>query len=947
MNDKPPSQPIGSGIGEYARRNLTPEQEDLFHKEVKGWIEKGWMVEHDASIHGEAAAVLPLIAQVQEHKVTTPVRPCLDYRNLNDCIVSYPGLDAPDVGDKLRKWRRLAGEAEQYVLLDICKAYLQVYVAPELLKYQTVVYGGKLYVMTRMGFGLSIAPKFLNVIIQWVTRNLKVDNYIDDLMVPTDRVGVVAAELEKFGLPTKPEESLMTARVLGLQLDSSGGSMVWRRQDKPPSLPSPLTKRSLFSWCGKIIGQLPVCSWLRVSCSYLKRMASEFDWDVLLPSQVVQCCEELESRLCAADPAHGIWQVADASDTEFKVWCDASDLALGVVLEADGHDIEDGTWLRERSDKRHINVAELQAVVKGLTMASYWNAKRVHLLTDSKTVAGWLNKVVNNIGRVKISGLNEVLVLRRLQIIADMIVTVGLTVSVEWVPSNKNRADRLTRVPSSWSRCAKAVAGEQIVAAAVCSSSVVGPVTLDDIVSAQSADTTVQTVMQQLENDLRIHDDFKCVHSQLFVDSSVLYRCAKLPIDGVIHVPVVPKSLVGSLLEAAHINSGHASWETMYDQLRSRCYFPLMSDLCQEFVKQCSACLLANPRKGARVPPSRAEIPGRPWSQVAIDTLELGSDQSGKYHCVLVAVDMFTRWVEVEPLRRHDALCVADAFTRICCRWGPPDVVKVDNGSEFSNAIVSALFHAFGVHVKTGAVRHPQSQGAAERFNRTLLNLIHKLLVSSGGDWKANLDVLLFYYRNRPHQSTKISPMEAMVGWRPHRFILEEATTEFQLSEWTEKLAKRSARIRDWIDSEMSASDFIERDVDCPFSPGDQVLLERPARHQKRLPPFESGWVVVKVISPSNVVIASPGRQEKVVNVSLLKFDVQVSSSEEDGLPDASVTQPRCQDDSVAAEVDIVVDIARTTAGDAEPNGDEPSVSAYSLRDRGQLRAPARYRSEE
>ena len=53
--------------------------------------------------------------------------------------------------DTLRKWR-LAGDARVHKLLDIRKAYLNVRVAPELLRYQTVVWKGAVYVMTRMGF---------------------------------------------------------------------------------------------------------------------------------------------------------------------------------------------------------------------------------------------------------------------------------------------------------------------------------------------------------------------------------------------------------------------------------------------------------------------------------------------------------------------------------------------------------------------------------------------------------------------------------------------------------------------------------------------------------------------------------------------------------------------------------------------------------------------------
>eukprot|EP00117_Sycon_ciliatum_P045998 scpid93880/ scgid32998/ len=107
----PPIGTIGSGIGEYSRNKLTAEQEQLFTQEVDSWIERGWLVPHDEQLHGKPACVLPPLAQVQEHKESTPVRPCLDYRKLNECLISKPGVEVPVCEETLRRWRR-AGDAD-------------------------------------------------------------------------------------------------------------------------------------------------------------------------------------------------------------------------------------------------------------------------------------------------------------------------------------------------------------------------------------------------------------------------------------------------------------------------------------------------------------------------------------------------------------------------------------------------------------------------------------------------------------------------------------------------------------------------------------------------------------------------------------------------------------------------------------------------------------------
>ena len=503
LDGEPPAMPLGPGIGEYSRTNLTPEQERLFVSEVQSWIDNGWLIKHDPKLHGEPACVLPLIGVPQEHK-TTPVRPCLDYRHLNKKLHSDPGFDPPVCGDTLRRWRQ-AGE--DYVLLDIRKAYLQIRVSPALYRYQVVLWKGEAHVMTRMGFGLAVAPKFMDAVVKYVTQPYPgVDNYYDDLLVPSALVPKVSGALNEFGLPTKPAEQLAEARVLGLQLTkSSSGDTSWSRKEPAAmTLERPATRRRIFQWCGRLTSHYPVCSWLRPACSFLKRAASADDasWDDPVPPAIQVCCEELEKRLAEVDPAKGTWSISAGDSNTWTVWCDASGLALGAALEVDGKVVEDTTQLRPHQDKRHINIAELEAAILGLNLAAKWNVKRITLKIDSKTVFGWLKQVINDVRRVKTTGLHDLLVQRRLHIVSDMIDTIGAAVDVVWVSSDSNIADALTRVPSVWlTRSVGSI--PDVTAGAVCETTVVGPISFDAVAAAQLEDEVVQRVASQVATDRR------------------------------------------------------------------------------------------------------------------------------------------------------------------------------------------------------------------------------------------------------------------------------------------------------------------------------------------------------------------------------------------------------------------------------------------------------------
>ena len=41
----------------------------------------------------------------------------------------------------------------------------------------------------------------------------------------------------------------------------------------------PVTKREVFSVCGKLTGHCPVAGWLHVACSFVKSAVAQGDWD--------------------------------------------------------------------------------------------------------------------------------------------------------------------------------------------------------------------------------------------------------------------------------------------------------------------------------------------------------------------------------------------------------------------------------------------------------------------------------------------------------------------------------------------------------------------------------------------------------------------------------------------------------------------------------------------
>jgi ribonuclease HI len=379
------------------------------------------------------------MAVKQENK--GKVRPVLDYRELNWFVESFTG-DSDVCSESLRRWRQMPGEP---AVLDLRNAYLQLWVRPDLRKYQVVVFKGVYYELTRLGFGLNCAPKIMSAVLRKVLSLDPVifaatSHYIDDIIVDTSVVSLqaVSAHLEKYGLITKPPERIEESRVLGLQMSRGpDGRLVWHRGNSVPEVlvSENLTRRELFSLCGKLVGHYPVAGWQRTACSYIKRHSAGSGWDGKIGGHAARMLKDTLSKVAEVDPVKGEWAVASGGIG--KVWCDASSTATGVVLEIGGVVVEDCSWLRKANDGAHINVSELEAVVKGVNLALKWRLKTVTLLTDSMTVFSWVSAALSGSSRIKVTGLSEMLVRRRIGTLVELRDEYSLKLSVEFVVSRE------------------------------------------------------------------------------------------------------------------------------------------------------------------------------------------------------------------------------------------------------------------------------------------------------------------------------------------------------------------------------------------------------------------------------------------------------------------------------------------------------------------------------
>ena len=366
-------------------------------------------------------------------------------------------LPPPLCRDRLREWR---SKGSQFGAIDLRRAYLQVHVDPDLWCYQAVKWHGRTFLLTRLGFGLSVAPKVMAAVVYFVlkqddTINQAASAYIDDIYVKETIVDVehVAVHFRNYGLAAKEPVRLGCSegvRILGLRVDED---LTWRRDGSLPDVNgvSKLTRREVHRLVAAWIGYYPVGGWLRICCAFLQRSTTSDGkgWDEPVGDDVIMQLEDVSKLLLErGDPVKGRWPV----DTEGEVilWTDASCITMRAVLEVAGDIVEDVCWLRPLKDSAHINLAELDAVIRGINLAVSWGFHNFTLMTDSATVSGWLKSVFDRTHNVKTKALNELLIRRRLDILLEVATQERLQVFVRLVPSHINKSDVLTRVLKKW-----------------------------------------------------------------------------------------------------------------------------------------------------------------------------------------------------------------------------------------------------------------------------------------------------------------------------------------------------------------------------------------------------------------------------------------------------------------------------------------------------------------
>ena len=191
---------------------------------------------------------------------------------------------------------------------------------------------------------------------------------------------------------------------------------------------------------------------------------------------------------------------------------------------------------------------------------------------------------------------------------------------------------------------------------------------------------------------------------------------------------------------------------------------------------------------------------GQPWQMIAVDVLKVPpSTRNNRY--LLVIQDYFTKWATAIPMADQTASRIKTELTKLFSVMGLPQVVHSDQGANFESTILKQTLQAYGIKKSRTTAYHPQGDGMAERFNRSLLQLLRSY-TQQEADWELHLPLALFAYRTAVHSSTGVSPFEMMFG-RPPKPDTFPPELSFDPSSYQAQLRAKLAALQDFVETHM------------------------------------------------------------------------------------------------------------------------------------------------
>ena len=232
------------------------------------------------------------------------------------------------------------------------------------------------------------------------------------------------------------------------------------------------------------------------------------------------------------------------------------------------------------------------------------------------------------------------------------------------------------------------------------------------------------------------------------------------------NLTVIRKTEINDIMRYYHKITGHKNYRILHEKILSEgYYFNNITLLCKDFIKNCELCVMKN--KGNFIPPpSNQIICSKPRELYLIDITELPkqfNNINNNRIYLLTIIDHFSKYAGTYLINNKESNTVLNKIKDFIKKNGQPEKILTDNGSEFINNKFKKFCKKLSIILLHGRARHPQTQGAIERYNRTIKDYLKNIYFENDKnglifDLNKEIENSLDIYNKTKHSTTGFSP---------------------------------------------------------------------------------------------------------------------------------------------------------------------------------------------
>ncbi|CAK1583676.1 unnamed protein product [Parnassius mnemosyne] len=590
------------------------------------------------------------------------IRICADYKLTLNKVIEVDRYPLPRVEDLLV---RLQG-GQRFSKIDLSQAYAQ-FVLDESAKYTVINTHKGLFRYNRLVYGLSSSPGIFQKHLEQLFNLPYVGVFLDDIIITgrnteehISNLHKVFDRLQSYGLRVKKEKCVFFAEsvnYLGYVISKDG---IHTCPDKIKAIvdtPVPTNVSELRAYIGMIMYYAKFVkniSTILAPLYNLLRTGIKFDW-----------CDDCQRAFKKVKELLSSSKILMhySSDLPIVLTCDASSVGVGAVISHLTPEGERPVAYASRSltaaERAYSQIdREALAIVFGVRKYhQYLYGRKFILRTDHKPLTHIFGKK---------TGI-PVMAASRIQRWAVLLS--GYDYNIEYVTSNKNCADGLSRLPISSNN--KKTINREITYINFVENFL--PVTNEDVTKATSKDIILSRIFAYFKSGWPTvcpGEEVKPYfvrRNELYLDNGSIMWGYRM---------VIPSYLRPIILKQLH--SSHMGIVKTKGLARSYVWWPNIDADVEALCRSCETCA-SEADAPPRAPPNPwSYLP--PWSRVHIDFL---GPYKGKTYLVLI--DSSSKWLEIIEVARTNATSIVKVLRSIFARFGLPLELVSDQGPPFTS----------------------------------------------------------------------------------------------------------------------------------------------------------------------------------------------------------------------------------------------------------------------